>query len=138
MGAIASTNFSLANLLQTLTSTGSPGLSTALSSSAVQSALQNGPSDTVELSEEAVQLQEASLLFGGSNPADTGTLPSALDPLLSAPAASGGGSSGSTASSSTPSVANQLSSYQTDLQSEEMQALFGIAPASSPPSSLIG
>ncbi len=84
MGSIAKTGFSIANLLQTLTSAGSPQLSAALSSPAVQTALQTArPGDLVDLSDQAMQLQEASQLLGTSSTADTATLPAALDPLSS-------------------------------------------------------
>jgi hypothetical protein len=134
MGSVATTGFSVANLLQTLTSAGSPQLSAALSSPTVQTALQNAPtSDLVDLSDQAMQLQEVSDLFGNSSTADTATLPAALDPassLLSSTSSTG--SSGS----STASLANQLSGYQSDLQSEELQTLFGMNSTSPPPSSL--
>jgi hypothetical protein len=134
MGSVATTGFSLTNLLQTLTSAGSPQLSAALSSTAVQTALQTAPtSDLVDLSDQAMQLQEVSQLFGNSSAPDTATLPSALDPLSSllSPA-----SSTPSSGSSTASLANQLSGYQSDLQSQEMQTLFGMTSTSPPPSSL--
>src|SRR5580658_10010288 len=85
MGSVAAAGFSVANLLQSLTS-GSPQLSAALSTSTVQTALQNAsPSDLLELSSQAVQLQEASQLFADSSTGTgaTATIPSALDPLSS-------------------------------------------------------
>jgi hypothetical protein len=134
MGSVASAGFSVANLLQTLTS-GSPQVSSALSSSTVQTALQSAStSDLVELSGQAVQLQEADLLFGDSNTATgapiTPTIPSALNPLSSLMS-----SSSSTAPSTAP-LADQLAGYQSDLQSQEMQSLFGIAQSSPALSSL--
>jgi hypothetical protein len=134
MGSVATSGFSLANLLQTLTSAGSPQLSSALSSSTVQAALQNAPSgDLVELSDQAMQLQEVSQLFGNSSTADTAALPAALDPLSSLVSST---SSTASASSSTASLANQLGGYQSDMQSEEMQTLFGMTSTSPQPSSL--
>jgi hypothetical protein len=119
MGSVASTGFSLSNLLQGITS-GSPQLSATLSSSTVQSALQDAPSsDLVELSSQALQLQEAHLLFSDSSTADaTPTIPAELDPLSSVPSSS---SSGSTAP-----LSDQLAGYQSDLKSQEMESLFGV------------
>jgi hypothetical protein len=134
MGSVASTGFSVANLLQSLTS-GSPQVSSALSSSSVQTALQGAStSDLVSLSGQAVQLQEADLLFGDSNTASgtpiTPTIPSALNPLSSLLP-----SSSSTAPSTTP-MADQLAGYQSDLQSQEMQSLFGVGQSGPALSSL--
>src|SRR5580693_9054030 len=93
MGSVASTNplasnnnNGLADLLQNLTNENSPLLST-LSSPAVQSALQNAPaSDIVEISDQALQLQDTDALFGISN---TSTSPT--DSLFSALASVGSG-----------------------------------------------
>jgi hypothetical protein len=144
MGSVATTGFTVANLLQSITS-GTPQLSSALSSSAVQSALQNAPaSDLVQLSDQALQLQVADQLFANSSTtasaADTATIPSSLNPLssllssLNATTAAPSGSSG--ASASTASLSNQLAGYQSDLQSEEMQSLFGLSQSSPPLSTL--
>jgi hypothetical protein len=124
MGSVAAAGFSVANLLQNLTS-GSPQVSSALSSSTVQTALQSASaSDLIELSGQAVQLQEANLLFGDSSTAPgtpaTPAIPSALNPLSSLMS-----SSSSTAPSTAP-LADQLAGYQSDLRSQEMQSLFGV------------
>jgi hypothetical protein len=134
MGSVASTDFSVANLLQTLTS-GSPQVSSALSSSTVQTALQSAStSDLVELSGQAVQLQEADLLFGDSSTSSgtptTPTIPSALNPLSALLTSS------SSIAPSTAPLADQLAGYQSDLQSQEMQSLFGITQSSPALSSL--
>jgi hypothetical protein len=134
MGAVPTSDFSLGNLLQTLTSTDSPQLSAVLSSPTVQTALQTAPSgDVAEMVELALQLEESSLLFENSNTAGVATLPAVLDSLSSLAS-----STLSTAApgSSTAPLANQLSGYQSELQSEEMQALFGVAPTGPPPSTL--
>jgi hypothetical protein len=70
MGSVnSSTNTLLMNLLQNLATT-SPQLSSILSAPNVQSALQNeSPADLVQLSDQAVQLQQMSTLFG--NPDDS-------------------------------------------------------------------
>ena len=67
MASVTSVNPGVSDLLQTLSSVGSTSLSSALSSSKVQSALQTAsPGDLVQLSQAALQLQQAVGLFGGS------------------------------------------------------------------------
>jgi len=64
MGSISSTNSNLSNLLQTLQAE-SPQLSSILSTPNMQSALENAsPGDLVQLSDQALQLQQVGLLFG--------------------------------------------------------------------------
>jgi hypothetical protein len=146
MGSISTDGFSVANLVQNLTGAGSPQLAATLSSPSVETALQYAPtSDLVDLSGQALKLQETNLLFGGASPADTATLASMLYPLSSLlasadanalKAAESGTIAPSPASSSPPSLATQLTEYQGGSLAEEMQTLFGIAPTASPPSSL--
>lgn len=98
MGSVSSVNPGVSDLLQTLSSLNSP----VLSSSTVESALENAPTtDIVQLSIEAAQLQNVDTLFGIS--------------------------AASTTASSTTSPAGQLSDYQNALQSSEAQALLGAA-----------
>jgi predicted transcriptional regulator len=67
MGSVGSAAFSLSDLLQTL-SASSPQLSSMLSSSGVKSALATAsPRDLVELSDQALQLQQVGLLFGSTD-----------------------------------------------------------------------
>jgi hypothetical protein len=136
MGSVASTNTlassssnnGLSDLLQTLTNENSPLLST-LSSPAVKTALENAPaSDIVEISEQAQQLQDTDALFGISNTAN-----SASDNLFSALADA---SSSSTSSTTGSSLSDQLAAYQGNMQTQETQALFGITPSTTTPSSL--
>ena len=136
MGSVASTNAlasssnnnGLSDLLQTLTNENSPLLST-LSSPDVETALENAPSsDIVEISEQAQQLQDTDALFGISNTAN-----SASDNLFSALADAGSSSTSSTAGSS---LSDQLAAYQGNMQTQETQALFGITPPTTTPSSL--
>ena len=142
MGSVPTDGFSVTNLVLTLTSAGSPQLAATLSTPAVQTALQNATtSDLVDLSSEAVQLQEANLLFGDSigaaGTSATATIPAALDPLtslLSSLVSTGSSSSGT--SSSTASLSNQLAGYQSDLQSGEIQSLFGVGTSGPALSSL--
>jgi hypothetical protein len=133
MGTIASTNPALSSLLQTLTSA-SPEPSSALSSPAVESALQNAPaSDLVQLSDEALQLQTAHLLFGTSAASDASNPLSTPDSLLSTliPAAET-----PAADPSATSLNNPLAAYHSNLQLREMQAPFGVDAQSTQPSTL--
>jgi hypothetical protein len=89
MGSVSNSNsnsgFSVADLLQTVTGANSPESSAALSTPAVQAALQNAsPGDTVALSDQAVKLQEATQLFAISRVVEGATLSSMLYPLASA------------------------------------------------------
>ncbi len=142
MGSVASTNSlasgsnnnGLSDLLQTLTNENSPLLST-LSSPSVEAALENAPtSDIVQISEQAQQLQDTDALFGISNTAN-----SASDNLFSALANVGSGETSSAAGSALgtgSSLSDQLAAYQGNMQTQETQALFGITPSTTTPSSL--
>lgn len=80
MGSVSSASSILSSLLQTLSSQ-SPTLSSLLSAPNVQSALQkDSPADIVQLSDQAVKMQEANLLFGQT--AQPQTSPSASDTIL--------------------------------------------------------
>lgn len=122
----------------------------------MQAALQKAsPSDIVQLSAEATQLEGLDALFGQpdssgtsssdsllsslfqtpGNTASTDPLASLEQALASAPASSTGstgsttaGTTGSTtaSSSSTPSLASALATYESSLQSQETQSLFGV------------
>jgi hypothetical protein len=132
MGSVSSANPGVADLLQILSNAGSPALSSTLSSSPVQSALQNAsPADLVQLSDQALQLQVANDLFGTPDPTQTDGLFSdsssssssaTLDNLLSSLYSS---TPGSTTANTPTSAADQLAIYQGELQSEQTQALFG-------------
>jgi len=66
MGSIG--NPGISNLAQILSNAGSSLASAAITSPTVQADLQNAPtSDLVQLSEQAVQLQQAEVLFGGGS-----------------------------------------------------------------------
>jgi hypothetical protein len=133
MGTVASVNPGVTDLLQILSNSGSSSLSSTLSSPQIQSALQNAsPGDLVQLSNQALQLQEVNSLFGGSDPSQTSGLfstssPSSssatLDNLLSALYSSSPGSTSS--SSPASSLASQVATYQSELQVEQAQALLG-------------
>ncbi|MGD0773542.1 MAG: hypothetical protein ABSC05_12040 [Candidatus Solibacter sp.] len=145
MNPVTSTNASgTANLIQLLSSSGSPLRAAGQSASQIQSELQNAsPTDIVELSEQALQLQVADGVFGNADTAQTdgffgasslasssATLDSILASVSGASAsttASGSGSSQpSAASGTTSSVPSQMALYQSELQSETAQALLGI------------
>ncbi len=143
MGSIASTNPSstsagsnnngLTDLMQTLTNENSPLLST-LSSASVQSALENAPaSDIAEISEQAQQLQSINALFGLSSTANTSS-----DSLFTALADAGSNASSSAASSlgTGSSLADQLAAYQSNMQTQETDTLFGLTPSSNNTNSL--
>lgn len=130
MGSVASTNNGLSDLLQTLTSENSP-LASTLSSPTIESALENAPaSDIVQISDEAMQLQAADALFGGSNTStpSTESLFSALADATSA--------SSDPALDTGSSLADQLAAYQGNMQTQENQTLLGINPTTTPQSSL--
>jgi hypothetical protein len=140
MGTVASTNTlassnnGLSDLLQNLTNENSPLLAT-VSSPSIEAALQNAPaSDIVEISDQALQLQTADALLGITNPSTSPT-----DSLFSALASVGSSASSSASGSSLDpgsSLADQLAAYQGNMQTQEMQTLFGTAPYTTTPSSL--
>jgi hypothetical protein len=120
MSAVA--NPGLADVLNILSNSASPALSSLLSSSKVQSALQNAsPADLVQLSDQALQLQAVDSLFGTSDsgPSSTPDPNATLESIVA----------NLTQSGSTP-VANQLALYQGQLQAENTQALFGATSSS--------
>ena len=96
---------------------------------ALQSALQNAsPADIVKLSDAALQLQATDEMFGVSDTSDPTN-------LLSAPESSVAGST-TTPSSSSGSAADQLASAESDLQAQQVAALFGTNNASTVENSL--
>lgn len=125
-----------AGLLQGLSADSS--LSSIFSSQSFETALQSAsPADLVTLSAQALQLQQADLLFTDSNPVSSSTSASdSLTAILSAIESSDTASTASAAPSSAASLANEASAYQGALQSEDIQALFGIGQPKSPASVL--
>lgn len=115
MSSIAQANPGVTDVLQLLSGAGSASLSSALSSPAVQSALQDAlPEDIVHLSAEALQLQSVTALFGSPDPAPP--------------------SSGSTAGSTSAASAGAL-------ESQLLSELFGTptnSGAANGPISLLG
>lgn len=137
MGSVASSNPStsasnngLSDLLQTLTNENSPLLST-LSSPGVQSALEKAPAaDIAEISDQAQQLQLTDALFGESNTATTPT-DSLFSALASAGSSATSSASGASLNPGSP-LADQLAAYQSNMQTQETEGLFGITPTTTP------
>jgi hypothetical protein len=119
MGTIASTSAGLSELLQSLSNSNSPILS-SLSSSALQSALAKAPAgDIAEISNQALQLQVTDSLFGDPN--ESNTTQNSLFAALAAADSSAGNSQGA--------LANEAAGYQANIQKSEAQALLGITPS---------
>ena len=113
MSAVTSVNPGIADLSHLLSSTGSASISSALSSPTVQSALKSAPpGDLVQLSRQAVQLQEVGSLFGSSGTSGTAVTPQTL--LLQAlnSAITGSTTAGSTASKSTAATATATAALE--------------------------
>jgi hypothetical protein len=76
-------NTGITDLMQMLSSAAPPALSSLMSSSTMQAALgKESPADLVQLSEQAMQLQEVDGLFGGSAPSTTENSGMAMQDLL--------------------------------------------------------
>ena len=140
MGSVSSTSSNLSNLLQTLNAA-SPELSSMLSTPQMQSALAKAsPGDLVQLSDQALELQQVSSMFGGVDATQATGLTSGFDNLFSVPPPDGttiqpdpilqllessvsvaGANNGT--SSSTP--ANQVAGSASSFQAQELSALFG-------------
>jgi hypothetical protein len=140
MGSLNSTGSNLSNLRQTLQAE-SPELSTLLFTSKMQSALENAsPGDLVQLSDQALRLQQVGLLFGSTDgtqssgfPAPPDSLFAALspdssatqtDPLLQA-LDSSLGVSGPGGNPSTATLSDQIANSANTFQSQELNSLFG-------------
>jgi hypothetical protein len=137
MGSVSSANPGVTDLLQMLSNLNSP----VLSSSSVTSALKKAsPSDIVQLSMAATQLEGVDAMFGISN----GTNASTTSPLASLEdlvTGSGGASANAqllSAATSNAASADQLATEQTALQSAETSALlYGTGAIGSASGSLI-
>ena len=145
MGSISSASSNLQNLLQTL-SAESPQLSSLLSNPKVQSGLEKAsPGDLVELSHQALQLQQVDLLFGsstGTEPVDpnalldsifsvppTGSTNPQSDPIAQALQASLGASPTSKGTTSPGSfLAGQISGIPGSPQMLNLETLLGATP----------
>jgi len=120
MSAVSAANPGIASLSQLLSSAGSATLTSALSTPAVQSALQNAPAgDIVRLSDQALQLQEAASLFGLPASSSTAATPDSLLFQALNSSLTGATNSGSTSASTTAATANAASALQ------QVSELFG-------------
>jgi hypothetical protein len=135
MGSVSSANPGLQNLLQTLSNLNSP----VLSSPAVTSALQTAsPADIVQLSEAATQLEGVDAMFGIANGSGTSSVFANLEDLATGSTGATSTATATTASGqATASSAEQLATYQTAMQAEETQALFGTGTTSGLSNSLL-
>jgi len=105
MASVTSVNSGYADLFQALSNTGSASVSSPLSSAGLQADLQSAsPSDVVQISREALELQQSSSLFGTSGASQTATDPAAL--LLQAVSSSVRGTTEPTASASSSTGAS--------------------------------
>jgi hypothetical protein len=73
----------IADLMQMFSTVATPAVSSLLSSSKVQAALTNAsPADLVQLSDQALQLQEVNGLFGSAAPTQTESAGLSMQNLL--------------------------------------------------------
>jgi hypothetical protein len=129
MGSVSSANPGVANLLQMLSSSGSP----VLSSTRVTSALEKAPgSDIVQLSMDAIQSQGVDTLFGlssgtaagtGSSPASLADLPTGSADASSTSPGTAGSALLSSAALSDASPADQLAYYTSAAEAAQPQSL---------------
>jgi hypothetical protein len=140
MGSVSSTSSNLSNLLQTL-SAASPQLSSLLSTSQMQSALDKAsPGDLAQLSDQALQLQQVGSMFGGVDGTQSTGLTSALDNLFSVPPPDGTtiqpdpilqlleslvGATGANDGTSSSAGSNQVAGSAISFQAQELSSLFG-------------
>jgi len=126
MGSISSTNPGLTDLLQTLSSA-DPSL---LSSPSVTSALENAsPTDIVELSDAAMQLQSVAAMFGDPSASSADPMTQAMDSLFGVPDTS------STADPTMQALDGMLGapdpSSTTDPTMQALDAMLGVPSSSS-------
>ena len=151
MGSVSSTTSNLSLLLQTL-SADSPQLSSMLATPNMKSALEKAtPGDLVQLSDQALQLQQMGLMFGSTDgPHSTGSVLDSLfsilspgssnaqpDPILQALESSlGVAGANAGASSSTPS--NEVAGSAISFQAQELNALFAATQPADPSLNTLG
>ena len=161
MGSVSLTNSTLTNMLQTL-SAESPELSSMLATPQMQSALEKAsPGDLVQLSDQALQLQEVGFMFGsadGTQSASANSLSDSLFPALSSASwptqpdlllqaldsslgvtGANGASIQSTGSTSpASSLADQIASSASSFQAQALDALFGTSQPAAPSLNTLG
>jgi len=133
----------LSNLLQSLGAE-SPALASLLSTTKMQSALeQASPGDLVQLSDQAIRLQQVGLLFGSTAGTQSNAFNPAPDSLFSilGPANSNPSpdplmqaleSSRGLAEANPSSTTNPIASPTGSLQAQELESLFGSPQAIDP------
>ena len=140
MGSVSSTSSNLSDLLQTL-SAASPELSSILSTPQMQSALEKAaPGDLVQLSDQALQLQQVDSMFGSVDGTQATGLTSGFENLFSAPPPDGTtieldpilplleslvGATGPNDGTSSSTGSNQVAGSAISFQAQELSALFG-------------
>lgn len=131
----------MANLIQSLSSSDSPLAAIGLSSSQIQSALQHAsPNDVAQLSVQALQLQEVSVMFGSPDtsqsgglfpsPATTSSSDTIFNNLLAtldstSALATPTPSAASSQSATSSTLASEVATAQNQMRSETLQSLFG-------------
>ena len=128
MGSLGSASSVLSSMLQNLV-TESPQLSSILSTPNVQSALASAsPGDLVELSDQALQLQQTSVLFGTADGTQSIGLTSTSDSLYSVLSSGGSGSESDpivqALENATPSTGTTAPT-DSNSQAQEFEALLG-------------
>jgi hypothetical protein len=160
MGSVSLTNSTLTNLLQTLNAA-SPELSSMLSTPQMQSALgKASQGDLVQLSDQALQLQEVGFMFGTTDgtqsvspnslsdslfpslSSDSSTQPDlllqALDSSLGVTGANGTTSASTGSTSTASSLADQIANNASSLQAQALDALFGTSQPAAPSLNTLG
>jgi hypothetical protein len=161
MGSVSSTSSNLSNLLQTLDNA-SPELSSILSTPQMQTALEKAsPVDLVQLSDQAMELQQVGLMFGSLDgtqstafnstpdsifsalsPNNSTTQPDlllqALDSSLGVTGANGATSSSTGSTSTSPSLAAQIASNASTFQAQALDALFNSTQPADPSLNTLG
>ena len=161
MGSVSSTSSNLSNLLQTL-SAASPELSSMLSGPQMQTALAKAsPGDLVQLSDQALELQQVGSMFGSLDGTQSTEFNSAPGSILSALSTNGsttqpdlllqaldsslgitgtnGVTSSSTGSTSTSSsLADQIANNASSFQAQALDALFGTSQPAYPSLNMLG
>lgn len=152
MGSVSSTSSNLSYLLQTLDDS-SPEVSSLLSTPQMQTALgKASPGDLVQLSDQAMELQQVGLMFGSSDGSQSTAFNSAPDSIFSALSPNNWttqpdlllqaldsslgviGANGATSSSLAAQIASSASSFQ----AQALAALFNSTQPADPSLNTLG
>jgi hypothetical protein len=140
MGSVGSASSTLLNLLQNVAAA-SPQFSSVLSQPGVQSALQNAsPGDLATLSDQAVQLQQMSALFGATDGTQSPGFTSTADSFFpDVPAQNSDAESNLMLQALQDSVGlTPTASTTSNTQVQQMETLFGLAPTGDASINLLG